>query len=118
MFRKNDQCRSRLIQPRVHPRSDLHPAREGEANVNAIVHAVGRERALDLGDDLFVRRNLRKGQRGRGTSQSMEMFLEFENAAVIKSQTFPHCIAALHRRIEWAYARLITMDQTAGNVED
>ena len=36
----------------------------------------------------------------RGATQPIEMFIQFENAAVVEPQPFPDRIAALHRGIE------------------
>ena len=64
MFREHDQRRTILIKSRVHAGGDFHSTGEGEANVHAVAHLVGGERAFDFLDDLVVRRNFRKGQRG------------------------------------------------------
>jgi hypothetical protein len=46
------------------------------------------------------------------------MFVQFENAAIVKSQAFPGRVAALHRRIERTDSRLIAMHETAADVYD
>src|SRR5689334_4490880 len=46
------------------------------------------------------------------------MFIELEDFAVIKAQAFPHRVAALHGRIERAYAGLIAMHELAADVDD
>ena len=53
--------------------------------------------------------NFRKGERFRGTAEPGEMFVQFEDAAVIEPQSFPDRIAALHRGIERADAGFIPM---------
>ena len=46
---EHDQRRARLVEPRIHAGGDLHAAREREADVHAVAHAVRLERAADLG---------------------------------------------------------------------
>ena len=45
---QHDQRRPRLVQPRVHAAGDLHAARQRQADVDAVGHVVGGERAADL----------------------------------------------------------------------
>ena len=46
------------------------------------------------------------------------MFVQLENATVIKSQTFPDSIPTLHGRIEWTDPSLVAMDELAVDVND
>src|SRR5436190_24314600 len=46
------------------------------------------------------------------------MFIQFENPAVVHTQAFPHCVAALHRRIERADPGLIAMHQLSVDVHN
>ena len=118
MFGQHDQGRARLIQARVHPGSDLHSAREREADVHAVAHLIRGERALDLVDDLFARWKIDKRQRARRALQPIEMFVQLEDAAVVKPQSFPDGVAALHRRIERTDPGFIAMHETAVDVYD
>ena len=118
VFRKDDQGWATLVEARVHPGGDLHSASEGESNVHPVAHLVGGECALDFLNQLLVRRNIREGERGGGTPQSLEMFVQLENAAVIESQPFPNRIAALDRGIEWTHSRLVAMHEPAVDVHD
>ena len=116
MFREHDQRRPRLVQARVHPGGDLHAAGQRQANMNAVAHLVRGQRAPDLVDDFFVRRNFRKGERFRGTPEPGEMFVQFEDAAVIEPQSFPDRVAALHRGIKRADAGLVAVHELAVDV--
>src|ERR1041385_7106961 len=46
------------------------------------------------------------------------MLVQFEDAAVVKSQAFPNSIATLHGRIERADPCFVAMDQTAIDIDD
>ncbi len=59
---EHDERRAGLVQPRVHAARDLDPPRQREPDVNVVSHLVRRERLLDLGDDLVVRRDLGEGE--------------------------------------------------------
>ena len=50
--------------------------------------------------------NLSKRERLRGAPQAREMLVQFEDAPIVKSQSFPNRIATLHRGIERADPRL------------
>src|SRR5437899_6062720 len=39
------------------------------------------------------------------------MFVELENTAIVETQSFPDCIAALHRRIKRADPSLVAMHE-------
>ncbi len=52
--------------------------------MDAVAHLVGRESAPDLGDHLVVRRNLREGERAGGAAEALEMFVQLEDAPVVK----------------------------------
>ena len=116
MFRQHDQRRPRLIQARVHAGSDLDAAGQRQTNVNAVAHLVRDEGALDFIDDFFVSRNLRKRERFRGTPETGEMFVQFENAAVIEPQSFPNRVATLDRGIKWTDAGFVPVHQLAVDV--
>jgi hypothetical protein len=47
--------------------------------------------------------------RARADRSTVEVFVQFEDASVVESQTFPNCVAALHGRIEQFNASLIAM---------
>src|SRR5690606_11798453 len=61
-LRQHDERGARLIQPRLHSGGDFHPSGERKANVDAVAHLVGFERAPNLGDDLLVGWNPTKSQ--------------------------------------------------------
>ena len=44
------------------------------------------------------------------------MFVELENPAVVQSQTFPHSVTTLHRRIKGADSGLVAMHQLTVDV--
>src|ERR1043166_4940241 len=46
------------------------------------------------------------------------MLMELEDPAVVESQTFPHCVTPVHRRIERANSGLVTMHQLSVDVYD
>ena len=46
------------------------------------------------------------------------MLVQFENATVVKPQTFPNRVAALDRGIERTDARLVAVDQLTVDVND
>src|SRR6266516_3100664 len=83
MFGEHDQGGSALIQPRIHSGGDFYPACERQSNVDAVTHLVGDERSFDFLDDFLAGWNFRERQSVRGAMQSVEMFVEFENATVI-----------------------------------
>src|SRR6266446_3536975 len=118
VFGEHDQSRTGSIQPRIHSGSDFHPASEGETNVDAVVHTVGGKGAPDFVDYLFVRRNFRERKCGGGTKQALEMLVELEDTSIVKAQSFPDRVAALHRRIEWTDPGLVAMDEAAVDVDD
>src|SRR5581483_4202322 len=51
---ENDQCRSALIQTRIHSGSNLYTPGERKADMHAVAHPVCRERAFDLLNDFFA----------------------------------------------------------------
>src|SRR5579864_1861229 len=117
-FRQHDERGTSRIKPGVHARGVFHSARNGQADMYAVAHLIGRERSLDFARDLVATRNLRKCQRQGRTSKPVEMFGELEDAAIVKPQSFPHGIAPLHRGIKRAYASLITVHELAVDVDD
>src|SRR5438094_10556506 len=46
------------------------------------------------------------------------MFIQLENPAVVHTQAFPHCVAALHRRIERADPGLVATNQLSVDVHN
>src|SRR5437588_12040926 len=46
------------------------------------------------------------------------MSIQFENPAVVHTQAFPHCVAALHRRIERADPGLVATNQLSVDVHN
>jgi hypothetical protein len=44
--------------------------------------------------------------------------VQFEDASVVESQTFPNCVAALHGGIERTNASLIAMDEPPVDIYD
>jgi hypothetical protein len=50
--------------------------------------------------------------------QTIQMFVQLENATVIKSQTFPDSVPTLHGRIERTDPSLVAMDELAVDVND
>jgi hypothetical protein len=68
--------------------------------VHAVRHVVGRERALDLADDLLVRRDALECEREGGRAQAGEMLFEREDATVVEAKSFPNRVAALDRAVE------------------
>src|SRR5205823_14971268 len=46
------------------------------------------------------------------------MFIQFENPTVVHTQAFPHCVAALHRRIERADPGLVATNQLSVDVHN
>src|SRR5947207_11108812 len=86
--------------------------------MNAIAHVIGRERAPDFIDNFFPWRSFAK-QKGAGRAfQTIEVLVQFEDAAVVESQAFPNGVATLHDRIERADPRFVAMDQTAIDIDD
>src|SRR5207244_8829903 len=45
------------------------------------------------------------------------MFAQFEDASIVKSQSFPDGIATLDRRIKWTDTGLVAMEQAAVDVD-
>ena len=109
MLGEHDQRRPGLVEPRVHAGGDLHAAREGQADVHAVLHLVRGERAADFLGDLLVRRDALECEGEGGRAQAREVLLEREDAAVVEPEAFPDGVAALHRAIERADAGLVAM---------
>src|SRR6266567_5981079 len=63
VFGEHDQCRSALVESRVHARGDLNSACQREPNMRAIPHFVCSERAFDFVDDFLVWRNFAERKR-------------------------------------------------------
>src|SRR5205085_6663568 len=80
---QDDQRRPGLVQPRIHAARDFYAARQRQANVDAVGHIVGRERAADLFLDFVVRRNLRECQSQSRAAEPSEVLVQPENSAVI-----------------------------------
>jgi len=117
VFGQDDQRRAGLIQPGVHTGGDLDAARQCQADVHAVVHLIRLECALDLADDLVVKRNVGKRQRERRASQSVEMLVQLEDSPVVDAQALPDGVAALNRGVERADAGLVTVNQLTVDVD-
>jgi hypothetical protein len=50
--------------------------------------------------------------------QAVEVFVQFENATIVKSQAFPDRVAALHDGIEWTHAGFIAMHEPTVDIDD
>jgi len=85
--------------------------------MHAVAHLVGGQRAANLLDDLFMRRDLGEGERHGRTAKPIEMLDQFEDPAVVHPQAFPNGVAALHSRIKGTDARLVAMHQPAVDVD-
>ena len=118
VFGENDQGGAGLIEPRIHSRRDLHAARNREPNVNSVAHFVGGEGALQLFDDFLARRTIDNRQCARRTLEPVEMLGQFEDPAVVKPQSFPNRVAALHCRIERTDPGFVAMHQLTVDVDD
>src|SRR5438034_10699253 len=86
--------------------------------MDTIAHFVGDERALEFFDDFFAWRKIDNRQCVRRTLQPIKMFVQFEDAAVVESKSFPNRVAALDRRIERADSSFVAMDQLTVDVND
>jgi hypothetical protein len=86
--------------------------------VHAIVHFVRGQRPFDLFDNLFTRWNFGKRERRRRTMQSVEMLMQLEDASVVKPQSFPDCVTALHSGIKRADPGFIAMDELTVDIDD
>ena len=84
--------------------------------MDLVPHSVGGQRSPDLFNQLFVSRNIGEGERGRGSTQALQMLLQFEDAPLVKPQPFPDCIATLHRRVERTHSGLLPMEQPTVDV--
>src|SRR6476660_104910 len=87
VFSEHDQCRPALVESRVHAGGDLHSTCQREPNMRAIPHFICSERAFDFVDDFFGGRNFSERKCAGGTLEAIEMFVELEDAAVVKSQS-------------------------------
>src|SRR5205085_2686265 len=81
-------------------------------------HLVRRKRALNLANNVFVRRHFCKRQCLRRAAQSIEVLIEPKDASVIQPQPFPDGVATLHHRIERADAGLIARQQLAVDINN
>lgn len=86
--------------------------------MNAIVHLVSDQGAADFIDDFLPFRNFPERQSVRREFQPGEMLVQFEDAALVKAQTFPDRVSSLNGGIEWTYAGLIAVQQTPVDVND
>ena len=50
--------------------------------------------------------------------QAIQMFAQFENPPVVKSEAFPDSIPTLHGRIEWTDPGFIAMDELTVDIND
>ena len=86
--------------------------------MNTVAHFVRGKRAFDFLNDFFPPWDFCERQGSGRMLQPVEMFVELENPTVVESQSFPHRIAALHRRIEWADPCFIAMHQLPVDVHN
>ena len=86
--------------------------------MNAVEHFVSRKRAPDFIDNFFPWRSVAKRQGAGRAFQTIEVLVQFEDAAVVESQAFPNGVATLHDRIERADPGLVAMDETAIDIDD
>jgi hypothetical protein len=69
-----------------------------------------------ISSTIFSRGGISANERASRTFQSIEMFVQLEDPAVVESQPFPHGITSLHCRIERADPSLIAMHQLSVDV--
>src|SRR6266487_869424 len=86
--------------------------------MDTIAHFVGDERALEFFDDFFAWRKVDNRQCVRRTLQPIKMFVQFKDAAVVESKSFPNRVAALDRRVERADSSFVAVDELTVNVND
>src|ERR1019366_8215700 len=107
-----------LVSRRVHVRGYLRGGGQGEADVHAIGHLVGRERAPDLRDDLRVGGNRLEGQRLGRAPQPGQVLRQPEDPALVDPQALPHCGAALEGGVERADRGLVPVRQPPADTDD
>jgi hypothetical protein len=81
------------------------------------MHAICVQRASNLLNDFIVRGNPRECQRQCRTVQAVQVLMQLKDAPVIEPQTFPHGIATLDRRIEWADPCFVAVHEAAVDVD-
>jgi hypothetical protein len=86
--------------------------------VHFVAHLVRLKSSFDLGNHFFSRWDLSKRKRPGGSFQAIEVFVQFEDAALIQAQSLPYRIPALHCRIKRADAGVIAMNQATVYVND
>ncbi len=114
---EHDQRRSRLVQPRVHPRRDLDAAREGQPYVNVVVHVVRFERAADLVAQRFVGGNLRESECLGGAAKPLQVLRQAEDRSAVNAQPFPDRVASLDGGIERADPGPVAVHQLTVDVD-
>lgn len=113
---EDDEGAAELIDAWVQAAGVLEASRQREADVNVIPHVVGFERAAKFIDELLVAGHAFELKGGRTSLESIQVCFEFEDAAVVNPQAFPHCVAVLHRRVERADASFVSVDEVAVDV--
>ena len=71
---EDDEGRPGRVEARVHAGGVLDAARQRQADVNAVGHAIGFEGAADLAEDLLMSRDDREGEGQGGIAETVEVF--------------------------------------------
>ena len=106
------------VDTRIESGGVFDASRDGEANVDRVGHSVRGEGALELFEQAPVGGHALVFQEVRAATEAIEVFPEFEDAAIVKSQAFPDGIAVLDGGVEGADAGFVTMNEPAVDVND
>ena len=101
---QHDEGTTRLVEAGVHAGGYFLAPGEGEADVHAIVHAVGLEGIEDSLCNGGAARHLLESQDVSRVLQALQVALQAEDAAVVNPQAFPDGIATLHGTVKYGNA--------------
>ena len=103
---------------RVLVRRRAHPASHHQADVHALVHAVGVERLVEPLRQLLARQADVHRDRLRALEQPIEMPVEEGEPPLVDAQPLPHAVAEHEPGIEDRHDRLVARLQLAVHVDE
>lgn len=118
MLSEDKEGTAELVDSGIEARGVFDAAADREANMDIVAHVVRFE-----GTAQFIGESLVSGvtfvtEHVCAFAKPREVFVELEDAAFVKSQSFPNRVTILHRRIERANPGFVAMNESTVDVDD
>ena len=115
---KHDQAGAVPVQVRAHAGGDFFAPGQGEADVDAVPHAVGFQGFEDRRFDFLTAGDLIERHCVCRVEEAVQVGVELKDLSIVDAQSLPYRIAALYRAVEYRYSGFLPGQQFASYMDE